>query len=296
MLSLAIVLSISANATTVLYQNFNNLVNESDHIIEGIVKKIKVKKNKNGEVYTIVSISEAYTVTKSGKNKLQKMVQIRYKGGETEVKGKVIGVEGMCMHGTPKLDIGKSHILFIKNNGEADMPILGWGQGLFHIEEDESILDSDYNPIVGFDGGDILIKKNGKVLSNNPMKNKISKIQLKPAKPILLDSDGGEDKFLENIPLLNDGQQTVFDAIEKSHFISIISEKMSNTTKANKDTKDLFILPVLSEKEEKSSIIKDQNPKAISLPTSISINENNDSVLPIAMPNELKEKNEGEKL
>ena len=276
-LSLATILTLSINATTVLYKDFNNLIDESDYVVEGTVSKIKAKKAKNGEIYTEVSLKDAYEITQEGSEALKKVVKIRYLGGEVEVKNdknETINIKGMYAHGTPEFNIGDRDILFIKNNGIAEMPIYGWGQGLFHINDDETMLTSNTNPIIGLDGAHLLVKKNGKVITKNP-KILSTKLHNNSKKPTLLKSDGGKDTLFENSSESNNTQVNVYNEMDKDHFISIVSERMLIKAKKRKDKSKLFALPLLEEFEE--------NHIGNSI-TSNSIKTNTNVVLPVEVP------------
>lgn len=258
---LASTLSLHSHATTVLYKNFDNLVDESDHVVGGTVSNMKARYHRDGAIYTTIILTNAFVVSETGKTETTKPIKIRYKGGEVEVYGKngeVPGVEGLRSHGTPELTLGEQVILFVKNNGIADMPIYGWGQGLFYIDESQGVNDAMHAPVVGLDGPH-LVRKTSKGLSSNKRVMPNKNADKGPASAVLVSSDGGEDIVITNAQE-NDAaldKLSNYSAMHVSNFVSMIQErkamKKNKTGKPEKDLSDLFTLPEVSSAQTKAS-------------------------------------------
>ncbi len=60
---IAAVHTFSAHATAVLYKNFDNLVDESDHVVGGTIVDTTSTKHQNGEIHTVVTLGKAFLVT-----------------------------------------------------------------------------------------------------------------------------------------------------------------------------------------------------------------------------------------
>ena len=302
----------NANATTVLYQDFNQLIDNSQHVVVGKVKKVKVKKaKKDGEIYTTILLQNAYTVESGGPEPLNSTVKIRFKGGQIEIKdknGKGIGTEGYELVGAPKLEEGDKVLLFVENNGVADMPIYGWGQGVFKIDDSESIKDVRNNPVVGFDGADIIsntpegLMARGQLLSQE---NTVSSVQ-SSAQPSIITTDGGEDT-----PITPVEQQTTklkksssLLPIHSSNFVSMIQERKAiNESKGLKikgakqgkgfDKRSLTDVPEIeefnfAEDAASSQVIEGKAPSSLSKSTLTAVEETLEPVLPKARPKAAK--------
>lgn len=249
---LASTLSLDAHATTVLYKSFENLVDESDHVVGGTVLSIKAKYHRDGEIYTTIILKPAFIISEKGKTLTRKPIKIRYLGGEVEEHGEnggVIGGEGSHLSGTPELDLGEDVILFLSHNGRADMPIYGWGQGVFHIHESGGVHNATHAPVIGLDGPHFVHKTSRGLSSNRkPSKHTLDKGHT----TIAPDSEDGED-----ISTSQEGKNDIardslsgYSAIHLSNFVSMIQERKAITkehkTKKHKPKKHrshLFTLP-----------------------------------------------------
>lgn len=258
---------LTAQATTVLYKNFNNLVDESDHVVGGTVSKTVSKKERNGEIFTVVTLKDAYIVNEMGTINANKPVLIRMKGGDVPLynaAGKQIGVEGVHAHGAPELFQGAKVILFISNNGRAEMPIYGWQQGVFYVNESGNVMDAENVPVVGLDGAHIV-----RGTPQGPVSNGRRSIATRTSQggaaavPTLIDSHGGKDTLLSTA---ND-TRTVSPAISAvpvhvSNFLSMIQERrrginQERTRTLSRDTADLFELPPIDHAKANKSVRPD---------------------------------------
>lgn len=88
--------------------------------------------------------------------------------------------------------------MFVSNNGVANMPIYGWGQGVFRIDEKNGVKDSGNNDVVGFSGADVVtntphgLMSRGRVISSQLRTSKVES----SAGLAVIASDGGEDQIV----------------------------------------------------------------------------------------------------
>jgi len=254
---LASTLSLDVHATTVLYKNFENLVDESDHVVGGTVSSIKAKYHRDGEIYTTIILKSAFIISEKGKTLTRKPIKIRYLGGEVEEHGEhgeVIGGEGSHLSGTPALDLGEDVILFLSHNGRADMPIYGWGQGVFRIDESGGVHNATHAPVIGLDGPHF-VHKISKGLSSNRRPRTKHTVAKGHITSIVTDLEDGEDisTSQESKNDLTRDHFSGYSAIDISSFVSMIQErkaitkkhksKKHKTKKSKRHRSHLFTLP-----------------------------------------------------
>ncbi len=251
-------LPITVQATIVPYKNFNQLVDESDHVVGGTVEAMQSTKRKNGDIYTTVVLSKAFYITEAGRKDTDKPIKIRYKGGVVPVrdqKGLVQYTKVQWAVGTPELNEGDRVILFLSHNGIADMPIYGWEQGLFFIDAGENVLDSKKDPVVGLAGADLVVSHGAMVL-NKKRGGLIQKQEQESELPALVSSEGGQDVIVSRGTSLGSGAAVMAKSIplHAYSFISKIQERkalVKNTEKraavSNREPADLFTLPELAD-------------------------------------------------
>jgi hypothetical protein len=265
----------SGDATTLIYQSFDQLVDTTQHVVGGIIKEIISKRvGKKSSIYTIITIKDAYTVDSKGVTSLHQHVKIRYKGGKVRLyndKGNPVGYEKVIADGTPKLRRGEQVILFICNNGKADMPINGWNQGVFKIDDSGGVHDSAFNPVVGLDGTDILTKtEQGLFARGNLLENRLYNPTVLSG-AYIVNSDGGED-ILSDLESSNAAKLNVlrkYSVMDKANFISMIQERkaiaeeksIQNTATLN-DLTSLFNLPEVLE-TKKVTIPMEENHNSV---------------------------------
>lgn len=138
-------------ATTLLYKNFNDLINESDGIVLGTVNNVESHYSPDREIYTFVTLKQLNIIC--GRYSQDTLV-IRLKGGQVE--NEVLTVEG-----SPQFNPGDRVVLFLKRNGYNIVPIVGWTQGVFRVINDkttgtEVIHDYQGNRVYGIEGKNIL--------------------------------------------------------------------------------------------------------------------------------------------
>ncbi len=145
-LLLSVVFIISTlNATTVLYQSFDDLVENSGGIISGTVSEINYRKKKD-DIYTYVTLRE---ITVYSGLYDDKEFTFRMLGG-------TIGNRTLGVIGSPKFSVDEKVILFISQNGTRTVPIVGWEQGLFKVKtnklnNENFITDANDNQVYNID-------------------------------------------------------------------------------------------------------------------------------------------------
>lgn len=116
-----------AQATVVQRMTVAEQVVEADLIFVGTMKHTETVLSKDGKFpFTLVTF-EAREVVKGDAPGL---VTLRLAGGETSRE--VVAIAGM-----PDFVLGESYLLFVKDNGEAGCPVLGWSQGKLRFVTDQ---------------------------------------------------------------------------------------------------------------------------------------------------------------
>ena len=155
-LSLSAALSLTAfslpsSATTLFYKSFNDLMKEADGVVSGHVVSVNSQYNANKEIYTFVTLDQLEVLSGSYQDST---LTIRLKGGK---------VENDISHviGSPEFTEGERVILFLNGNGKNMVPLVGWTQGVFRIQQDATtsldvVKDADGNRVVGVQNGQVL--------------------------------------------------------------------------------------------------------------------------------------------
>ncbi|MGR9052228.1 MAG: hypothetical protein ACU84J_06225 [Gammaproteobacteria bacterium] len=271
---LGMISAFSVNATTVLYQDFNQLVDGSEHVIAGTVADVKSSRHgKNDpEVYTVVTLENAYSIKAHGKVQLRKKVKLRYKGGMLDIVDNdknVIGREVTMAHGTPQFVAGEKVVVFVNRNGVANMPFHGWGQGVFRVGDYDELLDHDGNPVVGMQGADLVVRTDEGVTVGGRPVNDTTPPELKERQPELLDSDGGSDVLVTQESLQDEDGSKLgsVKAMSAADFESMIEEHKADMafkglqTRESDDDSSLFNLPeVASDRKVHESVDDAEHP------------------------------------
>jgi len=125
---LSVGLTTALRATTVIPPDFNELVNESDYIIRGVVKSVlsEYRTNSHGKmIFTEVAIDVREVI--SGTPPTDVVL---------EILGGRVGEEEMIVQGAPRFKVGEEDILFVKDNGRTIVPLMGMMHGRYPIMED----------------------------------------------------------------------------------------------------------------------------------------------------------------
>ncbi|HEC31398.1 MAG TPA: hypothetical protein ENI41_02790 [Deltaproteobacteria bacterium] len=135
---------LSAQATVLIPKDFRDLTKEADLVFIGIVTDITCEWSdaSQRDIYTYVTFSNLEIV--AGEHNEDQIV-VRLSGGEIDnIKVEYAGV--------PEFEIGERDLIFLKGNFTELCPIVGWIQGRFHVEFDQSartevILTNDFKPV-----------------------------------------------------------------------------------------------------------------------------------------------------
>jgi hypothetical protein len=150
----AIVLSLlgggrRTEATTVIRMDAAELSEQADLIFTGTAVQTRVVLSKDATVpFTFVTFA-VDEVLKGSINGNE--IVLRFDGGD-------IAMRRLRIEGMPVFDEGQSYLLFVRGNGSAGCPILGWWQGQFRYakqagSEKRILIDSEGSPLLGIDQG-----------------------------------------------------------------------------------------------------------------------------------------------
>lgn len=140
-------LAAPVHATTVLYQNFDDLVDKSEVVLKGRVKNKESFKNNEGGIFTYVTLDNIEVI--SGDYNEKEYIML-LEGGD-------VGAEIQEIPGTPEFEDGERVILFVSGNGKSPVPLVGWSQGLFRVKKAQDtnqdiVTDSNGNRIFAIEG------------------------------------------------------------------------------------------------------------------------------------------------
>jgi hypothetical protein len=144
--------AVSANATILPKKNFDELLKESDGIVMGTVSDMQSQyAGTSRDIVTHVTLSNL-TVLHGQFNAPQ--LVLRMDGGN--VSGDIVHIEG-----SPSFSLQDRVIVFVKGNGSAMVPFVGWTQGVFRVFRDagsgvDRVKDHDGNLIREVRGNDIV--------------------------------------------------------------------------------------------------------------------------------------------
>ncbi len=128
-LSAALLAVTTARATTVIPPTFDELVQRAEIIFQGTVKDVRSQWIGEGAERRIVSFV-TFTVDDALKGNPGAEYTIRMLGG-------TVGDETMEVTDAPKFKVGERQILFVENNGNQFVPLVGIQYGRFHVKRDE---------------------------------------------------------------------------------------------------------------------------------------------------------------
>jgi hypothetical protein len=120
----------TTRATTIVPPEFEQLVNESDYVIRGVVTAL------NSEYKT--STKGRKIITKIEVNVLEVVTGIPPEKVVLEMVGGRIGTEELILEGAPHFKVGEESIFFVSKNGRSICPVFAMKYGLYPIEEEAS--------------------------------------------------------------------------------------------------------------------------------------------------------------
>lgn len=138
-------------ATTVPYKSFDQLVREAEGIIVGTVQQVESSYDPTQEIYTFVTLGQLSVLHGSYH---QPTFVLRLKGGQVDQ-------DILTVHGSPRLRPKDRVVLFVRGNGRAIVPVVGWTQGVFRILADAAtgravVSDHEGNRILGLKGSHLI--------------------------------------------------------------------------------------------------------------------------------------------
>jgi len=132
-----------ARATTVIPPTFDELVNQAEVIFQGNVINVKSEWVGEGAQRHIMSYV-TFKVEEALKGDPGQSYTIRMLGGT--VDGETMGVSD-----APKFAVGDEDILFVQNNGNQFIPLVGIMHGRFHVRTNEAnqqiVTDNEEQPL-----------------------------------------------------------------------------------------------------------------------------------------------------
>lgn len=143
--------SMNASATTLEYKDFDQLVDEADTVVEGVVQSIDTKKN-GREIYREVELASVSSFEDIGRVNGKNGAKFRIYGGQMD--GTI-----MMAAGAPDFAPGDHVILFVKENGNWAVPFVGWEQGVFRVNELGEVADNEGNKVFGKSGKSLVKEK-----------------------------------------------------------------------------------------------------------------------------------------
>lgn len=127
-LLLALGAAISAQATTIVPPEFATLVNESDYIVQAVVKNVTVDRRADahgGKIFTRVELEVVEVIAGTPPTPLT-----------LELLGGRLGNEQLRVEGMPEFHVGDEDILFVSGNGRTICPLYAMTHGRYPVQKD----------------------------------------------------------------------------------------------------------------------------------------------------------------
>ncbi|WP_320824088.1 hypothetical protein [Reinekea sp.] len=251
----------TAQATTVLYQNLNQLVDTSQHVLTGLITQMDAEQAADGDIYTTLVLQNAARITAAGATPIAKAVTLRFKGGsvaQLDKKQRQVGEQTLLTHGAPEFSLGDSLVVFVSHNGVADMPFVGFSQGVFKVNARQEVLTAQQEPIVGFQGADLISETAQGLMARGQFLAARTTAEQQSAEGVqLLSSDGGLDRLVQRSVATNRAalmqRQRSYAPVDVRNFVSMIQERKAQQLQthgasiaAQPSLNDLLSLPALS--------------------------------------------------
>jgi len=244
--------STSMLATTLKYKSLDDLVVEATNIVKGEVTNIStIKVNK--ENFTDVTLSNVFFITDIALEMSPQDITLRLYGG-------VVDGVGMGYSGTPLFSVGQKIIAFTKKNGIYSIPIVGWEQGIIHIDNNNRVTDYYDNAITKING-----KHLEKDVKNTPITRiyndktkkfttqiRTSKVNTKQQSTIPAAIGIKQTAFIKNIQLRLKKRPAIINAMQTNATGKTAIIKSITNAQVTADRNNLFILPPVIPQNEKS--------------------------------------------
>lgn len=132
-----------ASATTVIPPSFDQLVGQAEFIFQGEVTNVRslwVGEGSQRHIDTYITFKVADVL----KGEAASSYTMRVFGG-------TVGDESMGISDAPEFAVGDNDILFVENNGQQVVPLVGIMHGRFRVERDNSgeevVTDSEHDAV-----------------------------------------------------------------------------------------------------------------------------------------------------
>ncbi|WP_394173925.1 hypothetical protein [Thalassotalea litorea] len=132
-----LLVSLPAAATALKYRSLSELASAADAVLQGKVEDIQSRRLANGTIVTFVTLNNL--ILHRGEYTSATFTLVTHGG---EVNGLVQKIQG-----APDFKLSQQLILFLQGNGERMVPISGWGQGMFVINNGK-VYDYQLNPVL----------------------------------------------------------------------------------------------------------------------------------------------------
>lgn len=120
-----------ARATTVVQPTFEKLVGSSDYIVRAVVKSVdsewRTSKSNPNEAY--IGSKVTLEVLEAIKGTPPNPLVLNVVGGR-------VGEDELYVDGAPKFVVGEENVLFVKGNGTSFFPLTGLMHGFFPVRHD----------------------------------------------------------------------------------------------------------------------------------------------------------------
>lgn len=133
----------TAKATTVVPPKFEELVNESEYIVRGMVKSVKSEWQETDGQRHIITWVEVEVLEVINGTPPQPLV--------LEMLGGRVGDDEMVVEGMPKFIVGQEDILFVRGNGRQFFPLTAAMHGRYPVLREKNgraqVLRNDRTPL-----------------------------------------------------------------------------------------------------------------------------------------------------
>jgi hypothetical protein len=148
---LVLLLSVTpaVRATTLVARDLGQLADRAQAVFTGTAVHRETVLSQDGSFpFTFVT----FEVESVLKGETDPHVTLRFHGGATEK-------ELVVVHGMPQFEVGESYLLFVRGNGAAASPVVGWIQGQFRFTKEarsgeQILVDWRGAALLGVDGED----------------------------------------------------------------------------------------------------------------------------------------------
>ena len=126
-LAIFAVFATRADATSIVKMTFEELCGRADVVFVGTVVGSEGRRDdQSGMIHTYTTFRDVAVAAGEDGVTIGDGFVLRTLGG-------VVGDESLIVHGMPRFDVGRRYVVFLKAGGQRVCPVVGWGQGCFHV-------------------------------------------------------------------------------------------------------------------------------------------------------------------